>query len=88
MKILSEKISRRRGGPFRGITHLECSSLQADSMRLRGHPVSIEIVANNDEGRRFTIRLDALETARLADLFKPLVAPVPAPGAAGATNDG
>lgn len=73
MKVLSEKISRRHApgrGPFRGITHLECESIHTDSIRLRGNPASLEIVANNAAaGRRFTIRLDALETMRIAEVI-------------------
>lgn len=86
MKVLSQKIGRPRLSPFRGKTHLECGSLRMEDMKLRGNPASIEMRAEF-EGREFIVRIDPIETARLVDVLKPLVAPVPAVLVPGATND-
>lgn len=91
MKVLSQKIGRSRTGAFRGKTHCDVESLGSDSMRLRGNPASLELRAEF-EGREFWIRIDALETARIADLMAQLKKPTAQPAAPGAdavaTNDG
>ncbi len=74
MKILSEKIGRLRRAAFRGKTHCDVQSIGPDSMRLRGNPASLELRAEF-EGREFWVRIDALETARLADLLAQMKKP-------------
>jgi hypothetical protein len=66
MKIVSRKINTHRPTP--GRTHCQASVDAFGGYVLSGHPVRLSIHCEF-EGRRYTVRLDELETHRLKTLL-------------------